>query len=42
MNVLRVFERMSIRIIYGYIKEGESWRTRTNKEVRIYYEGQAL
>jgi hypothetical protein len=42
MNVLRVFERMSVRTIYGHIKEEESWRTRTNKEARIYYERQAL
>jgi hypothetical protein len=42
MNVLRVFERLSVRTIYAHMKEEESWRTRTNKEVRIYHEGQAL
>jgi hypothetical protein len=42
MSVLRLFKRMSVRTIYDHIKEEESWRTRTNKEVRIYYEGQAL
>jgi len=38
---LRVLERMGVRTIYGHIKE-ENWRIRTNKELRINYDGQAL
>jgi hypothetical protein len=33
---------MSARTIDGHIKEEESWRIRTNQEVRAYYEGQIL
>jgi hypothetical protein len=33
MNALRIFERKKVRKTYGPIKEGESWRTRANKEI---------
>jgi hypothetical protein len=33
MNALRVFERNIINEIYGPIKEEESWRIRTNKDI---------
>jgi hypothetical protein len=39
MNALRTFESKIVRIIYGGINEGESWRIRTNKEIENILEG---
>jgi hypothetical protein len=38
-NSLIVFERKIVRIIYGPINEGESWKIRTNNETEDILEG---
>jgi hypothetical protein len=42
MNALRISERKIIRKIYGLIKEGDSWRIRTNKEIKDILQGADL
>lgn len=39
MNTLRVFEWKIVRKIHEHIKEGESWRIRTNKEIKNTLQG---
>jgi hypothetical protein len=39
MNALRIFERKTVRKIYGPINELESRRIRTNKEIEDILEG---
>jgi hypothetical protein len=34
MNALGIFEKKIVRRIYGTINEVESWRIRTNKEIK--------
>jgi hypothetical protein len=41
-NTLRISERKIIRKIYGPIKEGDSWRIRTNKETKDILQGEIL
>ena len=40
-NVLRIFEQKIVRKICGCVKE-ESWRLRTNKEIKDILQGQKL
>ena len=39
MNMLRIFEQKIVRKICGPKKEGESWRIRTNKEIKDILQG---
>ena len=32
-NLLRIFERIILRLIYGLIQEGDTWRIRNNEEL---------
>lgn len=42
INTLRIFERGIIRKIHKPVKEGEPWRTRTNKETKDTLQGQDI
>jgi hypothetical protein len=39
-NDLRVFERKTVRRIYGPVREGERWRIRSNRELEEILEGE--
>jgi len=42
INTLRIFERKIVRRIHEPVKEGESWRIRTNKEIKDTLQGQDI
>ena len=40
--MLRIFEQKIVRKICGPKKEGESWRIRTNKEIKDILQGEDI